>query len=64
MFDHIGDVSQRTINRGIRQRAIENAAGRTHKGMSLEILFVARLFADQDHLRRLRSFAKDRLGRM
>jgi len=64
VLDHVGNICVGPVNRGIRQRPVKKAAGRTYKGMSLEVLFIARLFPDQDNPRRLGPFSENGLRRI
>ena len=64
MLDGIGNVHQRSVNRGVCQAAIEQLAGWPNERAPFAIFFVARLLADKDNLRRPAPFAKHGLRRV
>ncbi len=64
VLDDIGDVDEPPLDAGILQRPIEQLPRRADKRMSGQVFFVARLLADEHHLRARGPFAKDRLRRM
>src|SRR5579872_97987 len=64
VLDHVGNVGCRAINRGIRQGTVEDPAGGTYKRIALKVLFIARLFADQDNSSSLGPSAENGLGRI
>lgn len=62
VFDGIRDVDLVGIYPCIRQSSSEDLAGRTNKGMTLSVFFIAGLLSDQDQPRRHGSFAEHSLG--
>lgn len=63
MFDGVGHVNLCTFEGRVGESPVEDAAGGTDKRMTLDILFIAGLLADQGHTSRSRAFAKDSLRR-
>ena len=52
MFHDVGQVDAPAIDPGLFERAIEQPAGGADKGMSGDVLDVARLLPDHHHVRR------------
>ena len=61
VLDDVGDVDLRAVDPRLRERPIEQRAGRTDERMAAQILGVARLLADEHQRRRRRAFAEDGL---
>jgi hypothetical protein len=55
VLDCIGDVSRLAVDRRIRQRTIEEPAGRADKRFAGEVFLIAGLLADEHDVRRLTS---------
>jgi hypothetical protein len=64
MFDYIGDIEIRPVDRSVDQRPIENAARRPHERVSLEIFVIPRLLPDQSDPGRLWPVTKNGLRRL
>ena len=63
VLDRIGDIGAGAVDTGLRQRPVEQLAGRADKGAAGQILLIAGLFADEHQRRIDRSLAKDGLRR-
>src|SRR5690606_33385494 len=61
VLDGIGDVGRNLVKPGLLQRLIQQAAGRPDKGLALDILDIAGLFADEHERRAGAAFAEDGL---
>jgi hypothetical protein len=61
VFDGIRNLDTQPVDACIAQGPIEQAASRADEGLSLTVLLVARLLADEHDGRRLRTFAEDGL---
>ena len=64
MLDRVGEVELIAAPAELRQRAVEQGAGRADEGTSAQILLVARLLADQHQARIRRALAGHRLSRL
>src|SRR5262245_44594813 len=62
VFDRIGDEHILALDAGLLQRLIQEAAGRTDKWATGEILLVAWLLADQHQTRMCSPLARHNLG--
>jgi hypothetical protein len=62
VLDHVGDVGEATVDAGGGQPLVEHPAGGTDEGLTLEVLAVAGLLADEDELGARLPLAEDRLG--
>jgi hypothetical protein len=63
MFNGVGHINARTLDGCVGESPVEDSAGGSDKRMALQILFIARLLADQCHAGGSRAFAKDSLRR-
>ena len=61
MFDDVGDVHLRAVDLDLLERLVEQLPGRADEGMALDVLAVARLLADEDHVGVSTTLAEDRL---
>jgi hypothetical protein len=61
VLDHVRDVDVGAIDARLDERLVEQRAGGANERPAGEVLFVARLLADEHHLRRLLSLAEDGL---
>jgi hypothetical protein len=61
VLDGVRHVRARTIEAGVLERAVEELPGGPHERMSLDVLAVTRLLADEHQLGVLGPFAEDRL---
>ncbi len=64
MLHCVGEINVRAWDARLAQCAIQQPASRSHERTASQILFIARLLADQDQVRTPWTFPKDRLGRM
>jgi hypothetical protein len=64
MFDRVGHVNALAIDAGLRERPIQQEAGRSDKWPALAIFVVSGLFADKHDLRVRRAFSEYRPGRI
>src|SRR5689334_19307808 len=64
VLDRIGDVDAPPVEAGRFEGTIEHLPRGADKGLAGQIFLVARLFAHEHYLRRLRPFAEDRLRRV
>src|SRR5437660_3085713 len=64
VFDGVGHIDARTIDAGLRERAVEHRTGRTDEWLAGQILLVARLLADEHDGRVRGAFAEHGLGRV
>jgi hypothetical protein len=64
VLDRVGHVDVPAIDPGGLERAIEQPSGRTDERPALQILLIARLFADQHQLRVRRPFTQHALCRL
>jgi hypothetical protein len=62
VLNRIGDVDLGSLDPGRRQRAVEDDARRADKGVTLAVLLIARLLADEHERRMRRPLAKHGLG--
>jgi hypothetical protein len=63
VLDHIRDEDFRPRDFGRFEHLVEQCSSGPDKRVPRSVFFVARRFADQDHLGARRSFATDGLGR-
>ncbi len=61
MFHRVGDVHVIAVDAGLGERANQELAGGADKRAAGQILAVAGLLADEDHIRFGRTLAEDRL---
>lgn len=60
VLDRIGDVNPAAVDASRLQRLVQKPAGRADEGVALEVLLIARLFADHHERCGLRSFPEHR----
>ena len=64
MLDRVGDVNPPAVDPRLVQRTLEEAPGGPDKRLSLKVLLVTRLLADEHHPAVFAAFAEDRLRRL
>src|SRR3954470_16078540 len=62
MLHDVCDVNLVAVDSHFLQNLVEEFSGRTHEWAASKVFIVARLFADEHHLRIGRAFAEDCLG--
>src|SRR3954454_12232920 len=63
VLDRVGDVDERAVDPGLDERLVEDPARRADERMTLAVLAVAGLLADEHRLGLRRPLAEDRLRR-
>ena len=61
VLDDVGDEGRLAIDPGLRQRLVQEPAGRAHERLALEVLVIAGLLADEHPAGRDRALAEDGL---
>ena len=62
VLHRIGEIGLGTVDPGLPHGLVEELAGRSHEGPTLQVLLIARLLADEDDVGMDRAFAEHRLG--
>src|SRR5262245_31724210 len=62
MLHRIGDIALAAVNSRFLQGPVQKLPGRTHKGLALQVLLIAGLFADKSDVGMKRSFTKNCSG--